>query len=292
MKKLLLLISLTIVSATSFGQYSWGLNFDDTTYINRVKIDTISNPNCIWQIGHPAKTIFNSAYSVPNVIVTDTLNPYPTNDTSRFIIKHKRPGNFAGNMELQLDFYFKLNSDTLTDYGMIEASIDNGITWINLLTQDIIYNLQWDAPKPVLSGNTNDWVHYSENLALLTYTLGYADTLLYRFTFISDSVQTNKEGWMLDGFSFSDIWEGIPEYQNDNLISISPNPVSDELRIHTTKIADKQTIQILNYTGQVLYDNSNFIGTTLDTRQLANGIYLLKYSDMKSLSIKKFVVQH
>ncbi len=90
----------------------------------------------------------------------------------------------------------------------------------------------------------------------------------------------------------SDILTGMIENDKTDNISISPNPTSDELRIHTTKIADKQTMQILNYTGQILYDNSNFIGTSLDTRQLPNGIYLLKYSDTKSLSVKKFVVQH
>jgi hypothetical protein len=292
MKKLLLLISLTVVSATSFGQWQWNLNFEDTTYLHRVFIDTISNPNCIWQIGHPAKTIFNSAYSVPNVIVTDTLNPYPINDTSSFIITHIRPGNFGGNESLLLDFYFKLNTDSLADYGIIEASLDNGTSWINLMTQDTTYGLNWINPKPILTGNTNGWVHYSEDIRSLTYMIGYSDTVLYRFTFISDSVQTNKEGWMLDDFLFNDSWEGIPEYQNDNLISISPNPTSNELRIHTTKIVDKPTIQILNYTGQILYDKLNFIGETIDTRQLPNGIYLLKYSDTKSLSVKKFVVQH
>ena len=58
------------------------------------------------------------------------------------------------------------------------------------------------------------------------------------------------------------------------------------------KSSNKQTIQIFNYTGQLLYDNQNFSGEIIDTQQLNNGIYLLKYSDTKSFSIKKFIVNH
>lgn len=292
MKKLLLSISLILVAATSFGQWQWNIDFDDTTYCSRVFIDTISNANCVWQIGHPSKTIFNTAYSAPNAIVTDTLNPYPISDTSSFIITHIRPWNQGGNESLLLDFYFKLNTDSLTDFGVIEASLNNGSSWINLLTQDTSYGLYWVNPKPILTGNTNGWVHYSEELHSLTSSIGYSDTILYRFTFISDSVQANKEGWILDDFNFHDWWEGINEIQNDNLISIFPNPTSDAIKIHRTKVSDNQKVQILDYTGQVFYDNSNFLGEAIDTRQLTNGIYLLQYSDTKNLSIKKFVVQH
>ena len=41
----------------------------------------------IWQIGKPQKIIFDSASTVPNAIVTDTINFYPINNISRFGIK-------------------------------------------------------------------------------------------------------------------------------------------------------------------------------------------------------------
>ncbi|MDA3953800.1 MAG: transposase [Bacteroidales bacterium] len=34
----------------------------------------------IWQIGTPNKTFFDSAYSSPNAIITDTVNYYPINN--------------------------------------------------------------------------------------------------------------------------------------------------------------------------------------------------------------------
>ncbi len=292
MKKILLLMSLTLTVATSFGQSYWNINFEDTYYLDRVWIDTVSNPNNTWQIGTPDKIIFNSAHSPTHAIVTDTLHPYPVNDTSSFIITHIRAPLGGGNTVLLLDFYFQMNTDTLTDHGIIEASIDHGITWINLMTEDSTYQLWWIEPKPILSGNTIGWTHFSLNLAALTYVFGYSDTLLYRFTFVSDGIQTNKEGWIIDDFTFNDYWEGIQEIQNNDLISIFPNPTSDGLTIHGTNASSTQIVHVFKNTGQLVYNNSNFQGERIDTRQLSNGIYLLKYSDTKYFSIKKFVVNH
>lgn len=296
MKKLLLSISLTFVAATSFGQFGWGIDFDTPWYLDRIVRDTISNPNCIWQVGHPSKTVFTSAHSVPNVIVTDTLNPVPANDTSIFYLKHVRD-QFQPFHIFVLHFWYQMDGDS-TDFGTIEISPDTGHTWINVLTQDTTFQMNWQTPKPTLTGSTSGWTSF--NLGMENWASGWgtfpiamtADTILFRFTYITDSSSTPHDGWMIDDFNLEDWAEGIVEIQNDNLISISPNPTSDELRVHRTKASDNSKIQILNYTGQVLYDNSNFIGENIDTRQLSNGVYLLKYSDTKFFSIKRFVVQH
>ena len=97
---------------------------------------------------------------------------------------------------------------------------------------------------------------------------------------------------MFDDLHFEDYFEGIEEFQNDNLISIFPNPTSDGLFVQQKTKTDKQTIQVYDFTGRLVLENINFSGQTIDTRQLNNGVYLLKYSDTKNISIKKFVVQH
>ena len=293
MKRLLLLISLTIIAATAFGQWGWDLNFENPAYLNSVVIDTSSNPNNIWQIGHPNKTIFITAHSAPNVIATDTLNSYPINDTSSFTIIHIADlGWQATYPNIYIDGWYFVNSDTLTDYGYIEFSPDQGITWFHV---DSVGNhgCCFAGPEdlPTFTGNSFGWQHFHYCLCTST-PVNYGDTVLYRFTFISDNFQTNKDGLMFDDLHFEDMIEGIDEIQNDNLISIFPNPTSDKLSIHKTRTGNKQSVQILNYTGQVLYNNLNFIGETIDTGQLTNGIYLLRYSDTKNFSIKKFIVQH
>lgn len=278
-----------LIASTSFAQLALEINFDDTAGLNRLFIDTTSNHNNIWQIGRPNKKFFTSAYSLPNAIVTDTLNPYPINDTSSFTIVHISSygwGTNQGFVDIEGEYF--VNSDTLTDHGYIEFSSDKGKTWSNL---DSAINDGACGEPPTFSGNSNGWKYF--HYCLSNYNpVPLGDTILYRFTFISDSFQTNKNGLMFDDLYFDDWIEGIEQIQNDNLISISPNPSSENLFIHGVIGSDKSFIQVFDYTGNMVYENKNFRGNNIDTRNLQNGFYLLKYSDSKNLSIKKFVVQH
>ena len=286
-----------LFSVASFSQssYFYTLDFEDTAALHHLRIDTVSNLNNIWQVGAPQKTIFTNAYSNPNVIVTDTINPYPINDTSSFTIVNVAGDGFTYPHTASLIGEYSVNSDTLTDFGTIEFSPDNGTSWYDIINDTFITNHIYVQQHWIsLTGNSNGWQQFYVNLAPLgpLFNIQLGDTVLWRFTFISDSIQTNKDGLMFDNFYFEDYVEGIPEIQNDNLISISPNPTSNELRIYKSNVSDSQKVQVLNYRGQVLYDNSNFIGDMIDIRQLPNGIYLLKYAATKYFSVKKFVVQH
>lgn len=280
----------------TFGQSpEYYLNFENSNELQHLSIDTSSDTSNIWQVGSPQKTIFSSAFSLPNVIVTDLLNPYPINDTSVFMITNIAGGGFDGPHTATLEAEYSVNSDSTKDYGTIEFSPDKGSTWIDLITTTAYAPyFSWPEPKPILTGNSNGWKHFYVNLAGLglVFNIQYGDTVLYRFTFITDSIQTNKDGLMFDNFHFIDYQEGIKEVQNDNLISLYPNPTPDLLTVKRTKSNDKQTIQILNYSGQVLYENQNFTGEKIETKQLNNGVYLLKYSDTNSFSIKKFIINH
>ena len=280
-----------LIGNTAYCQWDYIIDFDSQYSLNdKIIIDTISNPDNIWQIGVPSKTVFDSAYSATHAIVTDTLNSYPAKDTSSFIIKHIRPGNAGGNYSLQLNFWFKMNTDSLTDFGIVEASIDYGLTWINLLTEDITYNFQWLEPKPVLTGNSNGWEHFSLELSMLTYELGYSDTLLYKFTFISDSIQTNKDGWMLDDFQLADLWEGIEEYSNSGLINIYPNPSQGEISIvNSCNLTNDFQVEIFDIKGKkVFFDEINSNNLKLD---LPNGLYLMKLSDNDNIYMKKMIIE-
>lgn len=296
MKKYLLLIPLMLISAVSFAQdFIYTLDFEDTAALHHLRIDTAFNPNNIWQVGAPQKTIFTNAYSPPNVIITDTINPYPVNDTSSFTIVNIAGDGYTYPHTASLQGEYFVNSDTLTDFGTIEFSPDNGTSWYDIVNDTFITNhiflpQHWIS----LTGNSNGWQAIYVNLAPLgpLFNIQYGDTVLWRFSFISDSIQTNKDGLMFDDLLFMDYVEGIPEIQNDNLISIFPNPASDELLIAVSKPGETEEVQILNYTGQILLNDSHFRGNRIDTRELSNGIYLLKYSDAKSFAIKKFVVQH
>ena len=296
MRKILLLISMTLSSFISFGQWlgdSYYLNFEDSMELHHVTLDIISNPNNIWQIGTPQKTFFSNASSIPNAIITDTILTYPSNDTSIFIITNIVGGlGFDYPHTVILSGKYFVNSDTLTDFGTIEFSPDNGNTWLDLINDTL--PVVWQSPIPILTGTSNGWLDFYVNVAQLgpIYNIHMFDTTLYRFTFISDSIQTNKDGLMFDDFEFADYAEGLEEIHNEDIITIYPNPVENQLSIKINEINFKQKIQIINSQGEVIYENKNFHDNYIDTKNLDNGLYFLRYSDTRALSIKKFVVNH
>ena len=294
MKKIFILFSVAfVISYSSYGQVEWAIDFEEPAVFDKIFIDTVSNPGNIWQIGEPGKLILNGSYSPTHAIITDTLNQYPPNDTSSFIITHLREWpTGTGNYLLLLDFYFKMDSDTLEDFGQIGISVDNGNSWNDLDSLDAMYYLNWLEPKPPLTGSVHDWTHFSVDLSQLTFYLGYSDTLLYKFTFISDGVNTGKEGWIIDDFLFEDFWEGVGEYRNDNIISIFPNPVNDFLEIKSNRKTINGVVEVIDRGGRALLSYQNFNGEPVDIRSLGAGIYLLKYSTSKEVAVKKFMVVH
>src|ERR1051325_6932797 len=88
LKKILFTVSLMLIVANSFAlslNDDWyDLNFEDTSPLQHLVIDSNMHHNNLWQVGVPQKTIFTSAHSFPKAIVTDVTNPYPINDTSSF----------------------------------------------------------------------------------------------------------------------------------------------------------------------------------------------------------------
>ncbi len=70
MKKLFTTLSLACLFSVGYGQNdeSCIFNFENSNYCNSdyLFLDTISDTNNIWQIGHPQKAIFNSGEMIYN----------------------------------------------------------------------------------------------------------------------------------------------------------------------------------------------------------------------------------
>jgi len=299
MKKIFTLF-FAFITVISYSQIYWNynINFEDTSQLFRLEIDTISNPNNIWQIGSPQKTTLSNAYSSPNVIITDTINFCPTNDTSSFIVKHIAQMGFQKPNAVILCGWYYVNSDTLSDYGMIEFSPDNGISWIDLLNDSILidtaYNLYWtwnpsngSPEKPILSGNSGKWKYFYTHLAVLgpVFNIQFGDTVLYKFTFISDSIQTNKDGLMFDNLHFVDVSEGIEEISYEYIKSeCFPNPAQDVLTIKFEN-EDNSSFElfVFDITGKQIYNQTNIKSNQLSftVADFKKGIYIYKLVNKK-----------
>ncbi len=86
---------------------------------------------------------------------------------------------------------------------------------------------------------------------------------------------------------------GINEIDNNNTISIYPNPANDFMTISlVAESADATTIYIVNAIGEiVLAEKAMSSNTTLNTSNLTNGIYFIKVESKNGSAIKKFIKQ-
>jgi hypothetical protein len=302
MTKTTLTILLVMFSMISFSQEYWDytINFEDTSQFFRLKIDTISNPNNTWQIGPPQKSIFTCAYSLPNAIVTDTIDSYPNNDNSIFNIYHLAQDGFQWPHTVILSGKYRVDTDTLSDHGSIEFSPDNGITWVNLLTDTYYYNqncYEWYSEKPTLSGFSGDWKEFYVFLAGFNnvFNIQWNDTVIYRFSFYSDNNHTNRDGLMYDNLHFED-WAEFVESRNQNDINtiIYPNPAFEKIFIgfDNPKMQD-HSIWIYNETGKQIFikENVNANSSIINIDNWGNGIYYVKLKNMETnqSSVGKFL---
>jgi len=265
MKTLLLVILAISISSVTFAQSeteNYLLNFEDPVTLSFLTIDTVSNPGNIWEVGAPQKNIFVAAESLPNAIVTDLNNPYPVNDTSSFIVTAVMMGQIVHEY-MGIQGYYWVNSDTLADYGKIEVSFNHGIDWIDI-THDSIYMFNpvvyWnDGQGPSsFTGNSGSWQFFDVNIAgLFAYHDAHpGDTTLYRFTFISDGSQTNKDGLMFDDlYPYNGTTLGIHSLVDDHS-KVYPNPANDFITIHwINSHGNSYKISILDLSGKEMMND-------------------------------------
>jgi hypothetical protein len=304
MKKTYLFFFICLFANTAFCQKDPACYIDFENNFNcwddTLWIDTVSNPSNVWEIGTPDKSIFSAAYSAPNAIVTKLDTCYPVNDTSSFIITHIADMGLNDFGMMWIDAYFQINSDTLTDYGAIEFSPDNGQTWINLMT-DTIYAQQnlysWAFPKPVFSGNSDGWQEFEVHITDYShiFNLMYGDTVLWKYTFISDSIETYNDGWMLDNIFVNDWHGGIPEMNSANMLThVYPNPAGDQIEISMENDANSIfSLIITDALSRVFVRKSDIEGqkVTIDISSLKPGIYFYKLYNSDRQGFGKFVVE-
>ena len=273
-----------------FGQApcdNYCLNFEDTTCLHNLVIDTTAFPQNIWQIGRPQKPSFDSAASPSNVIITDSIHPYPVNNYSVFIIRNMATmGDIYGFGMLQGEF--NVQTDSLHDYGRMEFSPDNGTTWIDLINDTLYNTFIWYTEKPVLSGNSHGWKNFEVLLADIgsVFNLHLGDTLLFRFTFISDPVPETLGGLMYDNFCFTDFVEGISEIHFKPIKSkIYPNPSNSIFTIEfENPSSDEFELAIYDIHSKPLLKKNNITDrkVTLEARSFKPGIYIYKLTNLKA----------
>jgi len=308
MKKLFLLHIFVFVliqlPINSFAQYylpdGWGdyiYTFEDTTHWHSLSIDTTNNHSNIWQIGHPQKSIIDFAFSQPNVIITDTINPYLPNNTSVFEIAHQAQNGFIdGGVAVFSGFYF-VDSDSLLDYGTIEFSPDDGVTWINLLT-DTVYSdfYNWFTEKPVLTGFSSGWKFFGIQLAGMkkVFDIDSTTVVRYKISFISDEINNNKDGLAFDDLHFKDYLLKINNLDAPVHINVWPNPCQEFLNVTLKDFNDSQlTITLFNTIGEVTLNETLLVNNSceINMSDVIPGIYLLILKNKKQIIHQQKIIK-
>jgi len=295
MKNLIIFgIVLIQFSIKSFGQISTPhgiLLFSDTiTFRPLSDWIHINNPEInIWEVGQPNKDSFTSAYSGKEVIITDSINFYPNNLNDYFTLRIPCYDNYWG--EGILSFYHKYQTDSLRDGGVVEVSYDNGLNWVNIM-DDInhintnfigLYKDTITGGKYGYSGNSGHWEYVEFYWWWIALTKNDYDNLLVKFSFISDSVNSHKAGWMIDdivfrGYSIT----GSVEKSNTGQPELFPNPTDGLISFEFPEsIERKYYIEVYDLNG-TLVKKEYMINRNIDIRDLKSGLYLLKIFDSKT----------
>lgn len=248
-------------------------NFDTS---EPVFIDTSITGN-IWQIGNPLKPFFNGSLTFPNAMVTDTINPYPTNNVSEFIIK--TPTCF-GSCGVHMTFYHKYDTDSLSDGGTILVS-NNGASWLNIINSPAFTSFPYnyyqfsDSVSSLndigFSGHSNGW---KQTWAYWNYPP--TDTLWIKFKFASDNFQSSKDGWMIDSLVFNyDLGIGIAEDKTPVKYQLSPNPFKDNSILTFNQTESTAFLLIFSCTGQMVNKIENIYNgrVVINRENLKSGVY-------------------
>jgi len=279
------------------GQYQYN-NFETSNNLN-INFDT-TNAEMIWQIGPPQKNLFESAPSIPNAIVTDTVDTYPIGQESWFEVE-VLDYPLSTFPYVQLEWYQLTDMEENVDGGIIEASYDGGQTWKNVFDDpdflpQMVGNFQTGIlfnGKTGITGTQGEtwmaicWGHFTGELPAIT-------GVKVRFTFVSDSIDTQQDGWLLDNlFIQGEIIGSTSSPGQVQSIPVYPNPATEELQIDLKDINTTDSrILIFNTTGQKVFEESletNLESHTISLNGFHQGVYFLSIQTEKGYFRQPFV---
>ncbi|MBI4649254.1 MAG: T9SS type A sorting domain-containing protein, partial [Bacteroidia bacterium] len=256
------------------------------------QFNILDTPGNIWQIGPPLKNILDTTLTPPNVLITDTINPYPPNNISSFELRFRKPYGYDWLCwsYMTFGFSYKIDTDTLRDGFYIEISYNGSNEWTNILYDDvadvIFFHGIYPETDTLFNGESGfsrivdsvwdwgsfgcEWFWDNENADLI-------DSAAIRVTFISDSIDTQKEGVMLD-FIIVVVEDrcsvSVNAIQNNKQVVIFPNPVTQESMI----ILPGNDFMVDNL---IVYDVAGRV--IIDDSDISNKILIGKYGLLQGI---------
>jgi len=203
-----------------------------------------------------------------------------------------------------LSFFHKYDTEATWDGGVIEISIDNGSTWVDLGPNmtDNGYNstINGSNGRAGFSGNSNGWVNTIIDLSPYN-----GNSSRIRFQMNCDAA-VGGNGWWIDDITLTDLSSYVPnvaKLSSPNYVSfgILEMPTLIEIpagvfnvEIETTdatcNILGSATANATGGSGTYTYEWSNGAMTGPTVTDLAKDIYTVTVSDGAETKIKSFIV--
>lgn len=297
MKKTVLLLMLPLLCALHlFGQYSGDTTLLETFEhrITEISMNPATSQN-LWQIGSPQKTVFSQSLSLPNALITDTLQPYGYGPTSSVTVKFRIPLRQNRSVpQLNIRFWHKYDTDAGKDGGNVELSLDDSLfynvfdfdsinTYGPLQTQNF-YSAADSVESlgcPGFSGTSTDWTEAGLCFTWFPHYYGLMQdslNLSLRFNFASDAIESSGDGWMIDDIS-AHYYDGVGLYElkDGRALEIYPNPTSGIVQLESAASPGRFTFEITNMQGNILKSGTllHLSHSTLDISELKSGPYIL-----------------
>ncbi len=258
--------------------------------------DTATAP--LWQVGHGHKAFFGDD-SLTQTMMTDTLLPYPRNANNFFIVKIKPIYNVI------VDFWHKYQTDTGRDGGIVEFSLDTGLTWQNVKGEcNIDSGIGWKGVYTENLYTFNDTLQTGEPaftgtqsstlLSRVQFFLGWpqkttqkplcnlwSDLIYLRFRFVSDTTVDTLAGWEIDSIKIENDnygGGGVRELAHQQALKVFPNPSCTGVFYFPSLInEDDRRIQVYDAIGRRILEMQ--YSHKLDIGQYPKGLYYYKVSD-------------
>jgi hypothetical protein len=303
MKRFYLIITLILLlgvsgSGQSYILFDLRITFEDSA---QYAVIDQSMPGNIWQKGTPHKTFFDSAYSVPYAIVTDTSGPYPANNLSSFKVKMEYIGSCWGIGFLE--FWHRYDMDPGHAGGYIDVSYDTSGSFQNVIFDTVPmvgigsnnFYTQEDTITggiPAFTGNSGEWVYSS---IMWVWFMGVKDPFMHdsltiRFNLKSDGTAIPKEGWMVDDIylELDECTGAMQEYDRPPRVSIYPNPSDGEASFALINFPPgKYLLNLYDTHGIPVIPTQNISPPMYHFHSpgLGSGVYFYKISDKDGKSV-------
>lgn len=294
-------------------QQVWLRTLDPVQDTELIILDTVGH-NGLWQRGPVSKSPFVD-FGAINGIVTDSIAPYPSSVRAHFIVKIPNNDTLVPGGPQFILFEHRYDTDN-ADKCFIEYSCDEGFNWSKVKYWNSNEILQGGGPMAVNTWNYPDLLIYpNDTMTPFGYSgasfgwitsgiqwvwstslfrpddersetfcqFGYNDTLLVRFVFESDSLESNRSGWMIRGIaigSSDQIMGSVSDPTTNSQLRSFPNPTTGMVDLQLNVIPE--TVQVLDMAGKVVESHQNV--KRVNMSEFPPGTYFIRAYSNRSVS--------